>query len=55
MSKQIATVVYLLVMVAVIVGLDVSLLRDRIGLRLAVNVAIVLVFLGFYFAVIRRI
>ncbi|HWU21865.1 MAG TPA: hypothetical protein VN088_10080 [Nocardioides sp.] len=41
-----------LVMVALIVGLDVTLLRERFALRLAVNVGIVLVF-GVAYLVLR--
>lgn len=47
------TILGILVMVALIVGLDVSLLRHHFALRLAVNVAIVLVF-GLVYAAFRR-
>ena len=42
----------ILVMIGLIVGLDVSLLRHHFGLRLAVNVGIVLVF-GLLYVVLR--
>ncbi len=45
---RVAVVVYLLAMVAVIVGLDILLFRDHPWARLMVNVGIVLVFLAFY-------
>lgn len=47
-------IVGLLIMVALIVGLDVSFLRHHIVLRLIVNVAIVAAFAAFYFAVLNR-
>ncbi|HEY7859041.1 MAG TPA: hypothetical protein VIC82_11135 [Candidatus Nanopelagicales bacterium] len=48
MGKQAIGVLYALVMVAVIVGLDVLFFRDRPWERLAANVGIVLVFGAFY-------
>ncbi|EGD56514.1 hypothetical protein [Gordonia neofelifaecis] len=53
MSRQLVTAIYLLVMIALIVGVDFAFLRDQTGLRLIVNVAIVLVFLGGYFLFLR--
>ena len=41
MSKTLAVVILLVAMIALIVGCDVLFLRDRFGLRLAVNVGIV--------------
>lgn len=41
-------------MVALIVGLDVTLFKDRFWERLAVNVGIVLVFAAFYFRFLRH-
>ena len=38
MSKTLAVVILLVVMIALIVGCDVLFRRDRFGLRLAVNV-----------------
>jgi hypothetical protein len=40
-------------MIALIVGLDVTLLKHHFWERLAVNIGIVLVFAGFYFRVLR--
>ncbi len=40
-------------MVAVIVGVDVAFLRERLWLRLVVNVVIVAAFLAIYMAVLR--
>jgi nucleoside recognition membrane protein YjiH len=48
MSRPVVSVLYVVVMVALIVGLDLAFLRDYFWARLAVNVGIVLVFGGFY-------
>ena len=48
MGKQAISVLYALVMVAAIVGVDVLFFRDQPWERLAVNVGIVLVFGAFY-------
>ncbi len=53
-SKTLAVVILLVVMIALIVGCDVLFLRDRFGLRLAVNVGIVVAFGAIYFAFLRR-
>lgn len=53
MGRQIATVLYLLAMIAIIVGLDVAVLKDHFTLRLIVNIGIVVVFIGGYFAFLR--
>ena len=53
MTNQLARAAYVAVMIAIIVGLDVSLLRDRFWLRLIVNIAIVLVFAGVYWKFLR--
>ena len=45
---------YVLAMVAVVVGVDVLFFRDRFWLRLMVNVGIVLVFAAFYFRFLKR-
>jgi hypothetical protein len=48
MSKQLALVLYVAVMAAVIVGVDVAFFRDRFWERLMSNVGIVLIFGAFY-------
>jgi len=48
------TIVWALVMIAVIVSVDVLFLRHHFWPRLAVNVGIVAVFVGLYFAVRGR-
>ena len=48
-----AVVIYAIVMIALIVGLDVTILRDHTLLRLAVNVGIVLTFGAIYFLLLK--
>lgn len=56
MGRQVATVLFVVAMVAVIVGVDLSFFRNRTWFweRLAVNVGIVLVFGAFYFRFLGR-
>ncbi|MDQ2845918.1 MAG: hypothetical protein M3Y77_06135 [Actinomycetota bacterium] len=54
MSKTLAVVILLVVMIVLIVGCDVLFLRDRFALRLAVNVGIVVVFGALYLALRRH-
>ncbi|BBH17006.1 hypothetical protein Back2_12930 [Nocardioides baekrokdamisoli] len=54
MSHTTAVVIGLVLMVALIVGLDVTFLRHHFGLRLAVNVLIVAVFAIIYLALRHR-
>jgi hypothetical protein len=54
MGRQLGTVLYLVAMIAIVVGLDVLFFRNHIWERLAVNVGIVLVFIGFYFRFLKR-
>jgi hypothetical protein len=53
MDRQIAGVLYGVVMAAVIVGVDVAFFRHRFWERLMVNVGIVLVFGAFYLRFFR--
>jgi len=53
-GKQAAVVVYVLALVAVVVGVDVLFFRHHFWERLAVNVGIVLVFGAFYWRFLRR-
>ena len=48
MSRPVIAVLYLTVMIAVIVGLDLVFFKHNGWLRLAVNIGIVLVFVAFY-------
>jgi hypothetical protein len=54
MGRQAALVLYVLAMVAVVVGVDVMFFRNRLWERLMVNVGIVLVFGAFYFRFLNR-
>jgi len=49
-----ASALYVVVMAALIVAVDVLFFRGRFWERLAVNVGIVLVFVAFYFRFFRR-
>jgi hypothetical protein len=53
MGRQLAVVLYVVAMVALIVGLD-FVFRNRFWERLTVNIAIVLVFAAFYLGFLRR-
>jgi hypothetical protein len=48
MGRQAAVVLYVLAMVAVVVGVDVLFFRNRFWERLLVNVGIVMVLAAFY-------
>ena len=54
MSRTLAVVILLVVMIVLIVGGDVLFLRNRFGLRLAVNIAIVAVFGVIYLVFVRH-
>lgn len=54
MGSRAAIVLYLLVMVAVVVSVDVLFFRHHFWDRLMVNVGIVLVFAAFYFRFLKR-
>jgi hypothetical protein len=54
MGRQLAVVLYVAAMVAVIVGVDFGFFRNRFWERLAVNIGIVLVFGAFYFRFLQR-
>lgn len=54
MGRQVAGAVYVLAMVAVIVGLDVAFFRNRFWERLIANIGVVLVFAAFYLRFLGR-
>jgi type IV secretory pathway VirB2 component (pilin) len=54
MRRPAASALYVIAMVAVVVGVDVLFFRHRFGQRLAVNIGIVLVFGAFYFIFLKR-
>jgi hypothetical protein len=53
-KNQTATTLYLVLMVAVIVSVDVLFFKDQFWQRLTVNVAIVVVFGALYFRFLKR-
>jgi hypothetical protein len=54
MRGQAAVVLYVLALVAVIVGVDILFFRHYFWARLLVNIGIVLVFAGFYLRFLKR-
>ena len=54
MGRHLALALYLVLMIAVIVGVDFLLFRGRFWERLMVNIGIVLVFAAFYVRFFRR-
>ncbi len=54
MGRQAIVMLWLLAMVAVVVGLDILFFRGRFWERLALNVGIVLVFVAFYYRFLER-
>jgi hypothetical protein len=53
-GRQLAVVLYVLVMIVLVVGVDVLFLRHHFWPRLIINVGIVLVFGVFYVAFLKR-
>jgi hypothetical protein len=53
MSRQVALVLYVMAMAAVIIGVDVVFFRNRFWERLTVNIGIVLVSAAFYWRFLR--
>ena len=54
MGRQAAVALYVLAMVAIIVGVDVLVFKNQVWQRLIANIGIVLVFLAFYFRFLKR-
>ena len=54
MRSHTSTALYVVLMAAVIVAIDVLFFRHRFWERLSVNVGIVLVFAAFYFRFVKR-
>ena len=54
MGKQVAVVLYVVAMIAVIVGADFMFFRNRFWERLIVNIGIVLVFGAFYLRFLKH-
>jgi hypothetical protein len=54
MGKQAAIVLYVLALIAVVVGVDILFFRHLFWERLIANIGIVLVFGAFYFRFLKR-
>jgi hypothetical protein len=54
MGRQVAVALYVVLMVAVVVGVDLLFFRNRFCERLIVNVGIILVFAAFYLRFLKR-
>jgi hypothetical protein len=54
MGRQAAIALYVLALVAVVVGMDVLFFRHHFWERLIANVGIVLLFAAFYFRFLKR-
>jgi len=54
LKSQTATILYVILMAAVIVAVDLLFFKNRFWERLTVNVGIVLVFVAFYFRFLMR-
>jgi len=54
MTRPIAVVLYVVAMIALIVGADIAVFKERFWERLMVNIGIVLVFAAFYFRFFGR-
>ena len=54
MSRDTNAILYVAVMAAIIIAVDYLLLRGHFWARLAVNIAVVLVFAAFYFEFLKR-
>ena len=54
MGRQVAVALYVVAMVAVIVGVDFAFFRNRFWERLMANIGVVLVFASFYLRFLRH-
>jgi hypothetical protein len=54
MGRQAAVGLYVLALVAVVVGVDILFFRNHVWERLLANIGIVLIFAAFYFRYVRR-
>ncbi len=48
MTKQALLIIYVVIMIIVIVGIDVLFFKDRFWARLMANIGVVLIFAAFY-------
>jgi len=54
MARNISNALFVMVMIAIIVGVDVLIFRNRFWERLMVNIGIVLVFAAFYLRFLKN-
>jgi uncharacterized membrane protein len=54
MPRNIYVVIFVLIMIAVVVGVDLLFFRNRFWERLAANIGIILVFVAFYFRFLKN-
>jgi hypothetical protein len=54
MTRNLSVVLYIVVMIAVVVGVDLLFFRNLFWERLASNIGIVLVFVAFYFRFLKK-
>ena len=54
MIRNMSVVLYIVVLIAVVVGVDLLFFRNRFWERLMVNIGIVLVFLAFYLRFLKN-
>ena len=54
MSRDTSLVLYVALMAAIIIAVDYFLLRGHFWARLAVNIAVVIIFAAFYFEFLKR-
>jgi hypothetical protein len=54
MRRRVAVALYLIVMVAIVVGVDVLFFKHEFWARLIVNIGIVAVFVAFYLGFLKR-
>ena len=54
MTRNMSIVLYLVVMIAIIVSVDLLFFRNLVWERLASNIGIVLVFVAFYFRFLKN-
>ncbi|HET6382433.1 MAG TPA: hypothetical protein VFJ58_03495 [Armatimonadota bacterium] len=54
MARNMSVVLYVVVLIAVVVGVDILFFRNRLWERLIVNVGIVLVFAAFYLRFLKN-
>jgi hypothetical protein len=54
MTRNMSVVLYIVVMIAVVVSVDLLFFRNLFWERLAANIGIVLVFVAFYFRFLKK-